>query len=94
MSRDTWRLVKESKRFYVAMYRKQSSILIFSVVLNVLLCVSVYALYFNLPMNDFYATNGATPPIQLTAMDIPNATSVPLLPDDMQEEGDAKVVPE
>ncbi|AHE67904.1 type IVB secretion system protein IcmM/DotJ [Legionella oakridgensis] len=92
MSRATWDLIKNSKRFYVNTYRKAATFLLISAVFNVLLGVAIYFAYFNLPDPDFYATSGVTPPVMLTALDEPNYTSDPLL---ASESGtiDNKVMP-
>ena len=94
MSRDTWLSIKQSKRFYVNTFRRVGSTLLLSVILNLALGVVIYFIYFGRPQNDFYATDGVTPPVLLTAMDIPNNTSVALLASDPETDNDVKVIPQ
>lgn len=94
MSRETWSLIKQSKRFYVNTYRRAGSALFVSVAINLFLGFAVYYIYFNRPEPDFYATSGITPPIMLTAMDAANETSVALLAPDPDDESDIKVIPQ
>lgn len=93
MSRVTWQKIKNSKRFYVRTYRKLGSIVLGSVILNVLL--SMYAAYefFSMPEPDFYATYGEIPPIKLSVMSSPNYSSTPLLPEDRQYESSIRKIP-
>ena len=94
MSRETWRLLKQSKRFYVGTYRKAGSALIFSMFINLFLGLGIYYLYFKQPEHDFYATNGVTPPELLKPMDARNDSSVPLLPNDPDDDNEIKVMPQ
>ncbi len=94
MSRETWRLLKQSKRFYVNTYRRAGSALIVSIIINLALGFAIHFVYFSQSERDYYATNGATPPIMLTPMDVPNNTSVALLASDLENENDARVIPQ
>lgn len=94
MSRETWRLIKQSKRFYVNTYRRAGSALVFSMLVNLLLGIGIYHSYFNRAAHDFYATSGITPPVELVAMNEPNQTSVPLLADEPENNNDNKVIPQ
>jgi len=94
MSRETWNTIKHSKRFYVDTYRRAGSFLVASMIINLLLGITIYYLYFNQPEHDFYATSGVTPPVQLTYMDEPNFTAVPLLANDPDEDNENKVIPQ
>jgi len=94
MSRETWSLIKQSKRFYVNTYRRAGSALFVSVIINLFLGFAVYYSYFNRPEPDFYATSGITPPVQLAPRDAPNDTSVALLGSDPEDESDIKVIPQ
>lgn len=94
MSRGTWSLIKQSKRFYVNTFRRAGSALFVSVIINLSLGVAIYYVYFSQPEHDFYATSGVTPPIMLTAMDVPNETSVALLANDPDDQDDTKVIPQ
>ncbi len=94
MSRESWNLIKHSKRFYVSTYRKAGSALVISILINLMLGLAVYYTYFTRPEPDFYATSGMTPPIQLTYMDERNNTSVPLLASDQDDDYNNKVIPQ
>lgn len=94
MGRETWSLIKQSKRFYVNTFRKTGSALVISAFINLSLGFAIYYAYFSRPEHDFYATNGVTPPILLTPMDLPNETSVALLANDPDDEDDTKVIPQ
>ena len=94
MSRETWGLLKKSKRFYVVTFRRTGSALLVSVIGNLVFGLAIYYVYFNEPGHDFYATSGVTAPIMLTAMDVPNTTSVALLANDPVNDNDIKVIPQ
>jgi intracellular multiplication protein IcmM len=94
MSRETWWLIKQSKRFYVKTYRRTGSAIFLSMVTNLLLILGICYVYLNRPAHDFYATSGETPPVMLTPMDIPNNTSEPLLANDPDINDDIKVIPQ
>ncbi len=93
MRRELWRLMIRSKRFYVGTFRFAESALVFSLLVNVLLCVGLVYAYKHVPDRHYYATNGEVPPSELTAMDAPNETSVPLLAADPAIDDDAKLIP-
>lgn len=80
MSRNAWNLIKSSKRFNVSIYRSIGTVLVFSMVLNVVLAFWISHLFFNRPDNTYYSTNGVTPPEMLTALNARNMSSEPLLP--------------
>ena len=94
MSRETWALLKKSKRFYVNTFRRAGSTLLVSVICNLCLGLLLHYVYFHQPGHDFYATNGVTPPVMLTSMDVPNDTSVALLANDPENDNDIKVIPQ
>jgi intracellular multiplication protein IcmM len=94
MSREAWRLITHSKQFYAHSLRRIESILVFSVILNVILGIGVYFVYFHQPDQQFYATTGALPPEMLTPMDEANQTSVPLLANDSENDEETKVIPQ
>ncbi|KTC66537.1 Dot/Icm secretion system protein ImcM [Legionella adelaidensis] len=94
MSRGAWNLTKQSKRFYVQTYRRAGTSLVVSLLINLLLGLGIYYTYFHLPEPDFYSTDGITPPVQLTPMDEPNRSSVPLLASDQESDYGNKVIPE
>ncbi len=94
MSRETWSLIKQSKRFYVHTFRRAGTTLLFSIGINLALGCVIYYVYLIRPEHDFYATNGVTAPVMLTAMDVPNSTSVALLASDPVNDNDIKVIPQ
>ena len=94
MSRSSWALIRHSKRFYVSTFRRAGSALLISSAINLSLGLALYYAYFSRPLNDFYATNGVTPPEMLTAMDEPNLSSVPLIADDDDVDVQIKVIPQ
>ncbi len=95
MSRETWALIKHSKRFYIQTFRRAGTALFVSAIINLCLGGAIYYVYFGEPGHDFYATNGVTPPVKLTSMDAPNNTSVALLAnDDDNDSDDVKVIPQ
>jgi len=94
VSRYTWDLIKESKRFYVTTYRRLGTILLVSVIMNLTMAIGLFLLYVNQPEHDFYATSGVVSPVQLTPLAEPNNTSVPLLEADAPQGNDNKVMPQ
>lgn len=94
MSKKTWDLIKRSKRFYVRVYRRISSILLVSVLLNVFLGAGICYLCSHVPERDFYATFGETPPVPLVAMNEPNYSSVPLLANDPSQDTNVRTIPQ
>jgi hypothetical protein len=93
MRREVWRLLIQSKRFYVGTFRFIESALVFSLVISVLLSFGLIYVYLHIPERHYYATNGEAPPIELTAMDEANKTSVPLLADDPTVDDAEKLMP-
>lgn len=94
MSRRAWDIIKNSKQFYIQTYRKVLLFLVFSLSLNLLFCIAIYYTYFSRSLPAFYATSGITAPVELTPLDQPNDTSVPLLAADPQVDNDNKVIPQ
>ena len=93
MSRGAWDQIKSSKRFNVLIYRKLGSILVFSLVHNVMLCILVSRIYFSRPDIAFYSTDGVTPPVEIEALAAPNDSSVPLLKSDPPSAKEQEQVP-
>jgi intracellular multiplication protein IcmM len=93
MRREVWRLMIQSKRFYVSSFRFAENVLVFSLVISVLLGIGLFYADIHIPERHYYATNGSVPPTELTAMSVPNETSVPLLPDDPTVDNDTKLIP-
>ena len=94
MSRRTWDLIKHSKRFYVRVYRRAGTILLVSMCINVMLGIGIWYIHSHLPERDFYATFGETPPVPLVALDTPNYSSAPLLPNDPHQDSDVRPIPQ
>ena len=94
MSSETWRLMTQSKRFYVYTYRRALNALLISIITNIVLGFAIHFVYFSEPSPDYYATNGVTPPVLLTSMDVPNNTSVALLANDPDNENTTRVIPQ
>lgn len=93
MRREVWRLLIQSKRFYVGTFRFIESMLVLSLLISVLLTAGVFYIYLDIPERHYYATNGVVPPSDLTAMDAPNETSVALLASDPTTDDDEKSIP-
>lgn len=94
MSRGNWNRIKQSKFFYVRVYRKLLTVIIASTAFNVILCAALIYSFLHIPLRDFYATSGVVPPIQLTPLDAPNNTSESLLPPDPINDDNNRVIPE
>ena len=93
MTVKTWNLIKHSKNFYVKAYRRAETVIVLSIMLNVLLGLGLIYVYLEQPERDYYATFGETPPVPLVALDKPNESSMPLLADENQQDSDVKNVP-
>lgn len=94
MRRETWRLMIQAKGFYVGTYRFLGTALACSVVCSVLLSLAIFYVYLHMPERHYYATNGEVPPSELTAMEQPNDTAVPLLADDPAADDEERLIPE
>lgn len=94
MSRGNWNRIKQSKFFYVQIYRKVITVIVVSQAINVILCLGITYFYFNQPDRTFYATSGITPPIELTPMNKPNYSAEALLPPDPVNDEGEKVIPD
>lgn len=94
MSRESWNRIKQSKFFYIRNYRALLTLMLASLVLNVILCLLFFYAYINRPPIDFYATSGIAPPIELTPLDAPNTSDSALLPPDPTDEDINRVIPD
>ncbi|MBA2709342.1 MAG: phosphoesterase [Tatlockia sp.] len=94
MASEAWNKIISSKSFYVRTYRMAGKGLIISLLLNFLLSLGIYYLYFNQPKRAFYATSGITPPVQLKALDQRNYSTVPLLEADPPDDNTVKMIPD
>ena len=94
MSKEAWALIKKSKNFNVRIYRRGLSFLIFLLCCNIGTGVLLGFIYINEPENDFYATSGVAPPIQLKAMPEPNKSTQPLLDPDPPTDNSERVIPQ
>ena len=93
MRSELWRLMITSKRFYVGTFRFAGSALLLSLMLSVLLGAGIFYAYLHIPDRHYYATNGVVPPSELTSMDAPNDTSIPLLASDPTGDDEEKLIP-
>ncbi len=94
MSIAAWNLIKSTKHFNVSIYRRLGRMIVYSMMINVVLCFWISHMYFNRPENAYYATNGASPPMQIKALAKPNMSSVPLLANDPGIGIEVKPIPE
>ena len=94
MSRRVWEAVMRSNFFYVRIYRRSTAVLFFSSLLNLALIIVIWMIHQHQARPNFYATNGATPPIPLTALLQPNESSTPLLSSDPIGEKQVKLIPQ
>jgi intracellular multiplication protein IcmM len=88
-----WNLIKKSKNFYVRTYRGAETAIVFSILLNVGFGAGLLYEYSIRPQPDYYTTFGETPPVPLISMEEPNYSSTPLLPDDANQDNEAKDIP-
>jgi len=94
MGRQTWDITKQSKDFNVLIFRRGTIALILSLILSCVLALFCFYTYIGQPERDYYATNGATPPIQLKGLLAPNASSQAMLPPDPVTDDRVKVIPQ
>lgn len=94
MTHSSWNAIISSNRFYINSYRKLISILAISVLINSILGLSIFYFYFTQGEPDFYATNGETPPILLSSLNVPNEGANALLAPDVNSETEMKALPE
>lgn len=94
MARATWNLIKRSKSFYVKTYRLVGTVIVISLMINIFLGMLIVYYHLHQPKTDFYASNGITPPIELTALSTPNNSAEALLPPDPINDNDEKVIPQ
>ena len=65
-----------------------------SILLNLVLCVAISYIYFHQPAQQFYATNGFTPPIELVPLAAANNSLNALLPSDPIISDQTKFIPQ
>jgi intracellular multiplication protein IcmM len=94
MNRESWDLIKNNKNFDVNVYRRGLIALILSLTSSTILGLILFYIYITEPERDYYATNGATPPVKLTSMASPNMSSQALLPPDPPTDEVEKVIPQ
>lgn len=94
MSRENWNHIRQSKNFFVYLYRKTSRVLIFSLILNLLLSYLAVHLFLNRPQSTYFSTDGITPPVELTGMSTPNESSTPILGSEPKADTEVKEIPE
>lgn len=94
MSRETWTQIKNDKNFNVHVYRNSLTVLVFSLLLNLVLGLLIFHYYVNIPERDYYATSGIVSPVKLTAMLTPNYSSKALLDPDPPTDDTPRVIPQ
>jgi len=94
MSRETWELAKRHKNFNVQIYRRGLMAVICSLGLSCVIVLVAFYKYVDMPEPDYYATNGARPPIMLNALLAPNSSSTAILPPDPPTDDVVKVIPQ
>lgn len=92
MQRQVWRKIRRSKNFYTTTFRFSLIALIISLMFNVVLGVVIWHTYLYQPKRHFYITNGMVPPSEVTPLDNPNTSSVPLLRNDPDAVADEKIL--
>lgn len=85
---------KGRRSFYCRSFQKAVSVLLGSVVLNLVLSAAIHSRLVKVQEPDFYATNGVSFPILLAPLDAPNLSSTPLLQDSPPEEMVVRDLPE
>lgn len=94
MNGESWSLIKNSKSFDVNIYRRGLLALIISLGLSCIFGISLFYIYLAQPERDYYATNGVTPPVKLTAMATANFSSQALLDPDPPTELEDRLIPQ
>lgn len=94
MTQIVWRSIISSKAFYIQSYRRVVKVIVVSLVINLILCSAISYRYFHQPVQDFYATNGVTPPILLTPLAVANQLNKPLLEADPITMDHSKYIPQ
>ena len=94
MSREEWTLTKQHKNFNVQIYRRGIKYLLLSVILSTGFVALIYYLYLHIPERDYYATNGVTPPVKLSALMTPNMSPNALLDPDPPTENVERAIPQ
>ncbi len=94
MASAAWNRIINSKSFYVRTYRLAGRGLIISMVINFLLSLGIYYLYFHQPERAYYATSGITSPVQLKPREQPNYSTIPLLEADPPDDTSVKTIPD
>jgi intracellular multiplication protein IcmM len=94
MNRESWGLIKSSKNFNVNVYRRGLVAIIISLGLSCVLGVVLFYVYISEPERDYYATNGVTPPVELTPRDSANMSSRALLEPDPPTILEEKLIPQ
>lgn len=93
MNGEKWAIVKNNRHFNVNIFRRGLLVLVISLGVNSILGVSLFYVYLSRPERDFYATNGATPPIKLTPISAPNGAPQALLPPDPPTDNEERLIP-
>ncbi len=91
---ETWEIIKNNKAFDVSIYRRGLVALVFSLLLNSVLGLLLFYSYLAQPERAYYATNGVTPPVKLTALFARNLSPNALLAPDPPTEQEVRVIPQ
>jgi intracellular multiplication protein IcmM len=91
---ETWEIIKNNKSFDVTIYRRGLVVLIISLLLNCIFGLLLFYSYLAQPERAYYATNGETPPVKLTAIFAPNLSSKALLDPDPPTDEAVRVIPQ
>ncbi len=95
MRRESLTEKKKAKGFYIKGFHYTVNVLIVSVLLSFVLLATIHNKLLHPGRTTYYASNGFfSAPIELTALDAPNESSIPLLADDPPEEMMARSLPE
>jgi intracellular multiplication protein IcmM len=94
MNGESWSLIKNSKSFDVNIYRRGLLALIISLGLSCIFGILLFYIYLSQPERDYYATNGVTPPVKLTAMATANFSPQALLDPDPPTELEDRLIPQ
>lgn len=86
MGRNVWNAIKQSKNFYVRIYRATIDLMALSFSINLLLSVGIIYTVLHKPPIDFYATNSERNPMPLQSMEHPNYSPQALLGEEVEND--------
>lgn len=94
MGKQVWAQIKLSKNFNVRVYRLSITLLVCSLMINILIGLLIAIVHLHEPERDYYATSGIAPPVQIQSMSAPNESSQPLLGSDPKTDEVQLVIPQ